>query len=114
MLLEETYEAAERLKRSFDGGALAIDECTEMAETACEDLDCIVNTRGVAALVGNTYGAAKDVGAYVTGEATRGLLILKRKNVNDAQLRRECGCCWPRRAHCADSRTKGQLKVEMV
>jgi hypothetical protein len=42
----------------------------------------------VAALVGNTYGAAKDVGAYVTGEATRGLLILKRKNVNDAQLYR--------------------------
>jgi hypothetical protein len=54
MLLEETYEAAERLKRSFDGGALAIDECTEMAETAREDLDCIFNTHGVAALVGNT------------------------------------------------------------
>jgi hypothetical protein len=33
LLLEEAYEAAERLKRSFDAGALEIDESKEMAET---------------------------------------------------------------------------------
>jgi hypothetical protein len=47
-----------------------------MAETAREDLDRILNTGGVAALVGNTYGAAKDVVVYVTGEAFRGLADL--------------------------------------
>ena len=56
-----------------------------MAETAREDLDRIFNTGGVAALVGNTYGAAKDIVVYVPGEAIRDSLILKRKNVNDGQ-----------------------------
>jgi hypothetical protein len=37
ILLEEAYEAAERLKRSFDAGALEIDDGEEMAETARED-----------------------------------------------------------------------------
>jgi hypothetical protein len=37
-----------------------------MAETARRDLDRIFTTGGVAALTGNTYGAAKDVGVYVT------------------------------------------------
>jgi hypothetical protein len=78
MLLEEAYEAAERLKRSFDAGAVEIDEGNEMAETAREDLDRIFNTGGVAALVGNTYGAAKDVVVYVTGEAIRGLADLAK------------------------------------
>src|SRR5215217_8384307 len=78
-LLEEAYEAAERLKRSFDAGALEVDESKEMAETAREDLDRIFNTGGVAALVGNTYGAAKDVGVYGTGEAIRGLADLEAK-----------------------------------
>ena len=78
-LLEEAYEAAERLKRSFDAGALEVDESKEMAETAREDLDRIFNTGGVAALVGNTYGAAKDVGVYVTGEAIRRLADLEAK-----------------------------------
>jgi hypothetical protein len=50
-----------------------------MAETAREDLDRIFNTGGVAALVGNTYGATKDVGVYVTGEAIRGLADLEAK-----------------------------------
>lgn len=78
-LLEEAYEAVERLKRSFDAGALQVDENKEMAEAAREDLDRIFNTAGVAALVGNTYGAAKDVGVYVTGEAIRGLADLEAK-----------------------------------
>jgi hypothetical protein len=61
MLLEE-YEAAERLKRSFDAGALEIDDGKEIAETAREDLDRMFNTGGVAALVGNTYGARRTSG----------------------------------------------------
>jgi hypothetical protein len=114
-LLEEAYEAAERLKRSFDAGALQVDENKEMAEAAREDLDRIFNTGGVAALVGNTYGAAKDVGVYVTGEAIRGLADLEAKE----------------RERCANFATKavaaglaelavriaerqGQLMVEMV
>ena len=30
-------------------------------------------------MVGNTYGAAKDIGVYVTGEAIRGLADLEAK-----------------------------------
>jgi hypothetical protein len=78
MLLEEAYEAAERLKQAHDAGPIKIED-SEMAETAREDLDRIFNTGGVAALVGNTYGAAKDVGVYVTGEAIRGLADLEAK-----------------------------------
>jgi hypothetical protein len=79
-LLEEAYEAAERLKQAHDAGDLKIDEDNEeIAETARRDLDRIFNTGGVAALVGNTYGAAKDVGVYVTGEAIRGLADLEAK-----------------------------------
>jgi hypothetical protein len=47
--------------------------------TIGRDLDRIVNTGGVPALVGSTYGAAKDVGVYVTGEAIRGLADLEAK-----------------------------------
>ena len=39
----------------------------------------IFNTGGVAALVGNAYGAAKDVGVSVIGEAIRGLADLASK-----------------------------------
>jgi hypothetical protein len=78
ILLEEAYEAAERLKQTHDAGELKIED-SEMAETARRDLDRIFNTGGVAALVGNTYGAAKDVGVYVTGEAIRGLADLEAK-----------------------------------
>jgi hypothetical protein len=88
MLLEEAYEAAERLKQAHDAGAQIKapgDEYADTAETARRDLDRIFNTGGVAALVGNTYGAAKDVGVYVTGEAIRGLLILKQRNVSGAR-----------------------------
>jgi hypothetical protein len=58
---------------------LSNDELADTAETARRDLDRIFNTGGVAALVGNTYGAAKDVGVYVTGEAIRGLADLEAK-----------------------------------
>jgi hypothetical protein len=82
LLLEEAYEAAERLKQAHDAGAeikAPGDELADAAETARRDLDRIFNTGGVAALVGNTYGAAKDVGVYVTGEAIRGLADLEAK-----------------------------------
>jgi hypothetical protein len=71
MLLEEAYEAAERLKQAHDAGMeieAPGEELADTAETARRDLDRTFNTGGVAALVGNTYGAAKDVGVYVTGE----------------------------------------------
>jgi hypothetical protein len=55
------------------------DPDADTAVTARRDLDRIFNTGGVAALVGNTYGAAKDVGVYVTGEAIRGLAELEAK-----------------------------------
>jgi hypothetical protein len=111
MLLEEAYDAAERLKRAHDAGGLDIDQANPMAETAREDLDRIFNTGGVAALVGNTYGAAKDVGVYVTGEAIRGLADLEAKErataVPTSQRRRSRQvllrgkCVWPRsRASC--------------
>lgn len=49
-----------------------------MAETARRDLDRIFTTGGVAALAGNTYGAAKDVGVYVPWQEIRGLADLVR------------------------------------
>ena len=81
-LLQEAFEAAERLKQAHDAGmpiAAPGDELADTAETARRDLDRIFNTGGVAALVGNTYGAAKDVGVYVIGEAIRGLADLEAK-----------------------------------
>jgi hypothetical protein len=67
-LLQEAFDAAERLKEAHERGtnieALG-DENADTAETARRDLDRIFNTGGVAALVGNTYGAAKDVGGCV-------------------------------------------------
>src|SRR5215217_667392 len=115
MLLEEAYEAAERLKRAFDADALEIDEDKEMAGTAREDLDRIFNTGGVAALVGNTYGAAKDVGVYVTGEAIRGLADLEAKErercANFASKAVAAGLA-ERTVRVAER--QGQLMVEMV
>ena len=116
MLLEEAYEAAERLKQAHDAGALEINEDNdEMAETARRDLDRIFNTGGVAALVGNTYGAAKDVGVYVTGEAIRGLADLEAKE-------RERCASFATKAVAAGlaertvriAERQGQLMVEMV
>jgi hypothetical protein len=81
-LLQEAFEAAERLKVAHEAGqhleALGDPESDE-GETARRDLDRIFNTGGVAALVGNTYGAVKDIGVYVTGEAIRGLADLEAK-----------------------------------
>jgi hypothetical protein len=56
-LLQEAFDAAERLKQAHEEGAnieALGDENADTAETARCDLDRIFNTGGVAALVGNT------------------------------------------------------------
>ena len=117
-LLEEAYEAAERLKQAHDAGAeieAPGNELADTAETARRDLDRIFNTGGVAALVGNTYGAAKDVGVYVTGEAIRGLADLEAKErercANFATKAVAAGLA-ERTVRIAER--QGQLMVEMV
>jgi hypothetical protein len=85
-LLQEAYEAAERLAQSdLDSeelvGDVPRDGCADGSterQRAIDELDRIFSTGGVAALIGHTYGAAKDVGVYVTGEAIRGLAKLER------------------------------------
>jgi hypothetical protein len=83
LVLQEAFDAAERLKEAHEKGTnieAVGDENADTAETARRDLDRIFNTGGVAALVGKSYGAAKDVGVYyVTGEAIRGLADLEAK-----------------------------------
>ena len=75
ILLEEAYEAAERLKQAHDAGAQIEppgDELADTLETAVVILIASSSPGGVAALVGNTYGAAKELsGVYVTGEAIK-------------------------------------------
>jgi hypothetical protein len=117
-LLQEAFDAAERLKEAHERGtnieALG-DENADTAETARRDLDRIFNTGGVAALVGNTYGAAKDVGVYVTGEAIRGLADLEAKErercANFASKAVAAGLA-ERTVRVAER--QGQLMVEMV
>jgi hypothetical protein len=113
-LLEEAYEAAERLKQAHDAGEFKIED-SDTAATARRDLDRIFNTGGVAALVGNTCGAAKDVGVYVTGEAIRGLADLEAKErercANFATKAIAAGLA-ERTVRVAER--QGQLMVEMV
>jgi hypothetical protein len=83
-LLAQAYDAAERLSRAEDEtvwGLLKSDKeaRSAQADQARDDLDRIFNGGGVSALVGNTYGAAKDIGVYRTGETIRGLAELEAK-----------------------------------
>jgi hypothetical protein len=95
-LLEEAYEAAERLRGSHEAHALlaAVDtssgswvdpetgkETFEPAavQQAKADLDRIFNLGGVAALVGATYSTSNSGSLYETGEAIRGLADLEAK-----------------------------------
>jgi hypothetical protein len=117
-LLQEAFDAAERLKQAHEDGQRIEapgDELADTAETARRDLDRIFNTGGVAALVGNTYGAAKDVGVYVTGEAVRGLADLEAKErercANFATKAVAAGLA-ERTVRVAER--QGQLMVEMV
>jgi len=83
-LLRQAYEAAERLKAAHEAEQLfetaeADDDEQERAavQVARDDLKRIFNSGGVAALIGNTYGDARDGGIYATGEAIRGLAKLE-------------------------------------
>jgi hypothetical protein len=80
LLLEEAYEAAERLKRSFDAGALEINENEAMAETAREDLDRMFNT-GEWQPWSATRTEQRRTSVYTSPAKRSGdLLILKRRN----------------------------------
>jgi hypothetical protein len=114
----ETLVEAARKMRDLDVGAHPIcgeDQRLKGMLTDRRDLDRIFNTGGVAALVGNTYGAAKDVGVYVTGEAIRGLADLEAKE-------RERCASFASKAVAAGlaertvrvAERQGQLMVEMV
>lgn len=87
-LLQEAYDAADRLKAAHEAEALVADTDVDYpfdgeggdraaVQTAKKDLERIFNTGGVAALVGNTYGDAKTGGIYATGEQIRGLAQLE-------------------------------------
>jgi hypothetical protein len=85
LLLEEAYEAAERLKRSFDAGALEIDESKVMADTAREDLDRIFNTGGVAVWSATRTELRRTSASTSPAKRSEGLLILKRRNESAAR-----------------------------
>ncbi|EOD66895.1 hypothetical protein [Amycolatopsis vancoresmycina] len=89
-LLEEAYDAAERLKTAHEAELLLVEdepdgwddeERPERAATqaARADLRRIFSVGGVAALVGHTYDSSKDGGIYATGEQIRGLADLEAK-----------------------------------
>jgi hypothetical protein len=108
-LLQEAFDAAERLKEAHEKGTnieAVGDENADTAETARRDLDRIFDTGGVAALVGNSYGAAKDGGLYVTGEVIRGLADLEAKEREGAQTSR------PRRLRRVSPSACPQLMVK--
>lgn len=79
-LLEQAYDAAERLQRS---GAAPESDLLE-AETARLDLERIFNAGPVGALVGHTYAGTQTSGVIATGEKIRGLAEL------EAQERDRC------------------------
>jgi len=92
-LLEQAYDAAERIRAAHDAEELLVgeyeprdDEDHEPAalQTARADLIRIFNTGGIAALVGHTYADTKHGDIYATGEAIRGLAAL------EAQERDRC------------------------
>lgn len=84
VLLQEAYEAAERLKKAHETEHLfetadGYDEEPAAVQQARDDLKRIFNSGGVAALIGNTYGDSKTGGVYATGEQIRGLADLEAK-----------------------------------
>lgn len=87
-LLQEAYEAADRLRKAHAAEQLVADTEIEYGfggeggdradvQTAKKDLERIFNTGGVAALVGYTYDDSKTGGIYATGEQIRGLAQLE-------------------------------------
>lgn len=82
-LLQEAYDAADRLQAAHDAEKLTVmdDRFAEFEpasmQTARADLERIFNTGGVGALIGHTYGDSKTGGVYATGEAISGLAKLE-------------------------------------
>lgn len=86
-LLQEAYEAAERLRRAHDAQELLTssepvdpdDDGQEPAaiQTARADLERVFATGGVAALIGHNYAATPGGSVYASGEAIRGLAKLE-------------------------------------
>jgi hypothetical protein len=94
-LLQEAYDAAERLKKAHDALELLVTDAPDYGDedgtgepaalqAARADLDRIFTTGGVAALVGATYSDTSSGSIYATGEAIRGLAQL------EAQERDRC------------------------
>jgi hypothetical protein len=86
-LLEEAYEAAERLQgadatvdamHDVEGDGLPghVDSGADR-DRAVQDLQRIFATGGVSALIGHTYSSAEGAGVFATGEAIRGLVQLE-------------------------------------
>lgn len=80
-LLEEAYEAAERLHGVRGGRADGIDDLHSVdsaadRDRATQDLERIFNSGGVSALIGHTYASSEN-GVFATGEAIRGLVTLE-------------------------------------
>lgn len=91
-LLEEAYDAAERLRQAHEVDDIVLIEAEDRPpvgdddwarpehaarQTARADLERVFVTGGVAALIGHQYGATKDGDVYATGEAIRGLAKLE-------------------------------------
>jgi hypothetical protein len=88
-LLEQAYEAAERLQGTstpvdamdqVEGqgptGLPGVDSKADR-DRATQDLQRIFATGGVSALIGHQYAADKEGGVFATGEAIRGLVQLE-------------------------------------
>jgi hypothetical protein len=84
-LLNEAYDAAERLKKAHESGDLLVDKTIDedgapaLLMQARDDLDRIFHTGGVAALIGRTYSDNRDGSIYATGEQIRGLAELEAR-----------------------------------
>jgi len=84
-LLNEAYDAAERLKKAHEAGDLLVDKTVDedgapaSLVQARDDLDRIFHTGGVAALIGRVYSDNGDGSIYATGEQIRGLAELEAR-----------------------------------
>lgn len=87
-LLEQAYDAADRLRAAHEAQELLVDQGhvgdvddddreTAAIQQARQDLDRIFGVGGVSALVGYTYSATITGSVYASGEAIRGLAKLE-------------------------------------